>query len=367
MIGHGAYGKIDQSIKGVISNPTKAHNALALVKPRLADLPLHLLQEFVLPNLSDDEADQLIALQYENVKSILKLWSPRRRLKLLQRALRRTDPAFDNNYLLRYSASKGFYDVVELLLNYQSVDPKAHDNWALILAKENGHAGVYELLCKHVGNKSDLDDYGSSYSLLMDLVTTVPDAPWKYSQQRRDLQLLLDSSTKILPFLKDGIFMAIDYNRNDLAKIMLDFVAFDRSFFNHLVLIKQLAAGNSLYDLRKIDPFTISEKSLFLQAVENQNVELANFMLDEGIHWIHLSILMLSFKKSILIEACDQISQQIGIPTELAYELNKLEIRIRSILHLQILYEMWYLVFSLNYIFFNIMIKFGSWLLFIFR
>ena len=231
-MGHMAYGNIDQSIKGVITNPTKAYNALALVKPRLADLPLHLLQEFVLPNLSDDEADQLIALQYENVKSILKLWSPRRRLKLLQRALRRTDPEFDNNYLLRYSASKGLYDVVELLLNYQSIDPKAHDNWALILAKENGHAGVYELLCKHIGNKFDFDDYGSSYSLLMDLVTTVPDAPWKYSQQRRDLQLLLDSSTKILPFLKDGIFMAIENKRNDLAKIMLYFVVFDRSFFN---------------------------------------------------------------------------------------------------------------------------------------
>lgn len=302
MIGHGAYANMDKSINGVIIDPTKAHNALALVKPHLADLPLHLLQEFVLPYLSDDESDQLIASQFQNVKSILKLWSPRKRLKLLQRALRRTDPAFDNNYLLRYSAAKGLYDLVELLLKYQSVNPKAHDSWALILAEENGHAGVYELLCKHIGMKPDVDDDGSSYSLLMNLVTTVPDAPWKYAQQRRDLQLLLDTSTKILPFLKDGILMAIEHKRNDLAKIMLYFVAFDRSFFNHMVLIRQLAAGNSLIDLRKIDPFTISEKSLFLHAVEKQNVELANFMLDEGINWIHLSFLGMSFRQSMLMQ-----------------------------------------------------------------
>lgn len=359
MISHeaSATASIDPSLKGVISNPNNLHNINALVKsPGLADLPLHIIQEFVFPNLSDDESDQFISSQYGDLKAILKLWNPRKRLKLLQRALRRTDPAFDNNYLLRYSAAKGLKDVVELLLKYQSVDPKARGNWALILAAENNHADVYDLLCKNIGTQSGLKDHGSSYSLLMDMVNTVPDEPWKYGQQRRDLQLLLDTSTKILPYLKDGIVMAIENKRTDLAKIMLYFVAFDHSFFNQMVLIRQLAAGNSLTDIRRIDPFSVSEKSLFLHAVEHQNVELANFMLDEGIHWIQFPFLNIYSRKLTFLEASDIISQQIGNPVELTNQLHELGMRIQYILQTQVFYRVYFILFATNYLLYRFLI-----------
>ena len=72
--------------------------------------------------------------------------------------------------------------------------------------------------------------------------------------------------------------------RTELASILLFFVAFDHSYFNHMVLFRQLAAGNSLRDVRKLDPFTNEEdESVFLKAILNGNKELANLILDKAI------------------------------------------------------------------------------------
>jgi hypothetical protein len=106
---------------------------------------------------------------------------------------------------------------------------------------------------------------------------------WKVRQQLVDLQLLLDTSTKILPFLESAISETIRLGKTELAKAMLFFVAFDHSYFNHMVLIKQLMRGNSYRDIRKINPFANGRNSLFVQAVRKGNVELANLILDKSL------------------------------------------------------------------------------------
>jgi hypothetical protein len=213
--------------------------------------------------------------------------NPKRRLKLLQEALERNDPAFDDNYLLRYAAARGMEDVVKLLLNYSSVDPTAKDNWALILANENQHNEVYNLLAQRLPENyldtGQISGPNSSQALLLDLIRAEDGVAWKKVQQYRDLQLLVDTSTKILPYLERAISEAIILGKTELAKMMLFFVAFDHSYFNHIVLIRQLMRGNSVKDLRKINPFLHGEGSLFAEAVRSGNVDLANLILDKAI------------------------------------------------------------------------------------
>jgi hypothetical protein len=93
----------------------------------------------------------------------------------------------------------------------------------------------------------------------------------------------LETSTKLLPHLEDAVIDAIKLGRIELAKIMLFFGAFDHSYFNHMVLFRQLAAGNSLLDLRKLNPFSKEDESVFLNAISNGNVELANLILEKGL------------------------------------------------------------------------------------
>jgi hypothetical protein len=50
-----------------------------------------------------------------------------------------------------------------------------------------------------------------------------------------------------------------------------------------MVLIKQLMRGNSFRDIRKINPFANGCNSLFVQAVMDGNVELANLILDKSL------------------------------------------------------------------------------------
>jgi hypothetical protein len=217
----------------------------------------------------------------------------------LKKALERNDPAFEDNYLLRYAAAKGMKDIVELLLKYSSVDPKAKDYWALTLAKENKHQEVYNLLVQRSPENDIEADRNfrlsstrqfrrsftrhSSKALLFDLINAESHNRWKEIQQLRDLQLLLDTSTKILPSLERAICQAIFLGKRELAKAMLFFVAFDHSYFNHIVFIRQLIRGNSFQDIRKIDPFLRGNDSIFVNAVRNGNFELANLILDKAL------------------------------------------------------------------------------------
>jgi hypothetical protein len=52
--------------------------------------------------------------------------------------------------------------------------------------------------------------------------------------------------------LEEAIVEAIRLRRTELAKIMLFFVEFDHYYFNPMVLFRQLTAGNSLLDIRKL-------------------------------------------------------------------------------------------------------------------
>jgi hypothetical protein len=178
-------------------------------------------------------------------------------------------------------------DIVQLLLTFPSVDPRAKDNWALILAKENKHEEVYNLLVQRSPEndiETGLIDYSnSSYDILSDLIHAQPDVAWKEIRQLRDLQLLLDTSTKILPYLEYAISDAITMGKTELAIMMLFFIAFDHSYFNHIVLIRQLMRGNSFKDIRKINPFRYGNESLFVKAVTNGDAQLANLILDKAL------------------------------------------------------------------------------------
>jgi hypothetical protein len=123
----------------------------------------------------------------------------------------------------------------------------------------------------------------SSYDILTDLIHTQPDAVWKEIRQLRDLQLLLDTSTKILPYLDDAISDAIIMGKTEAAIMMLFFVAFDHSYFNHIVLIRQLMLGNSFKDIRKINPFLHGNESIFVKAMRGGDLKLVNLILDKGV------------------------------------------------------------------------------------
>jgi hypothetical protein len=72
--------------------------------------------------------------------------------------------------------------------------------------------------------------------------------------------------------------------------MMLFFVAFDHSYFNHIVLIKQLMRGNSFKDIRKINPFLYGDESLFVYAMRSGDLKLVNLILDKGVKWNPLQI-----------------------------------------------------------------------------
>jgi hypothetical protein len=256
----------------------------------LNDIPDHLLEDYIFPYLSANEIDNFmssLSSDYDHVKSIIKIWNPRKRLKLLKKELERIDPSFEDNYLLRYAAAKGMKDIVHLLLQYPSVDPTAKDNWALILARENNHKEVFNVLAQHLSEHDSetgrINRLKSSRALLSDVIHADFQVASNRAWAWKDLKLLLETSTQILPHLEEAILEAIRLGRTQLAKIMLFFVAFDLSYFNHMVLFRQLAAGNSLLDIRKLNPFAKEDESVFLNAISNGNVELANLILEKGL------------------------------------------------------------------------------------
>ena len=138
-------------------------------------------------------------------------------------------------------------------------------------------------LSKHDIETGRINHLKSSRALLSDIIH--PDFKVASNSARawKDLKLLLETSTKILPHLEEAIVEAIRLGRTQLAKIILFFVAFDHSYFNHMVLFRQLAAGNSLLDIRKLNPFAKEDESVFLNAISNGNVELANLILEKGL------------------------------------------------------------------------------------
>jgi hypothetical protein len=288
-------------------------NAANRKQVNLNDIPAQSLADQVLPYLSTEDSHNSLSSQFDHIKSILKIWNPKRRLKLLKKALENNDPAFEDNYLLRYAAAKGMKDVVELLLTYSTVDPRAKNNWALILAKENKHEKVYQLLVQKLPFHYTGRNFGrnSSKALLFDLINAKSDNKWEEIQQHRELQLLLDTSTKILPHLKNAISEAIRLRKTELAKMMLFLTAFDHSYFNHIVLIKQLIRGNSIYDIRQIDPFLNGRESIFVSAVRSGNVELANLILDKVNPFPRLILTSLFWERFTNLQRAAKISSDI--------------------------------------------------------
>ena len=242
-----------------------------------------------LPFLTEEDIENFqLSLYYDKVSALLKvalkIRNPRTRSRLLRKYLKRYDQSYQQNYLLRFAAAKGMVDVVEILLQYSGVDPAAKKNWALIMAKENNHEAVCNLLVEP-DIENGLDNVGTSKSLFEDIINSGERTPLQLAQDIVDLQLLLETSTKLLPHLKEGIINATRDKKNDLAKSMLYFISFDHSYFNNLVYLRQLAAGYSIRDLRKIDPFDDINDSLLIVAARAKNFEMMNFILDKTLKW----------------------------------------------------------------------------------
>ena len=292
-------------------------------------IPQHILDQKIISYLTQKDIRNFQLFLYKKVFAVLKIRNPQKRSTLLRKYLMRYDPSYYQNYLLRLAAAKGMFDVVEILLQYPGVDPSAKNNWALIMARENKHLRVYNLLAdfhRDLELGLGLGEEGSIESILMGIIDSGAQMSVDIGQDCLDLNLLFKTSTKLLPHLKQGIIHAIEVKRNELAKIMLYFVSFDYSYFNHMVYFKQLAAGNSILALRKIDPFVDTNNgSLIIAASRSKNVEIVNFILDKGLKWNPLTILRWYYCKRwfILERAHDLLAtdlengEQDLIPTDL--------------------------------------------------
>jgi hypothetical protein len=257
------------------------------------DIPPDLLNTNIFSYFSTEDRNIMLSPQYDQIKSILKISNKSRRLELLKEAIEDIDPSFEDNYLLRYAAAKGMKDVVELLLTYPSVDPRAKHGWAFILSKENKHEATYNLLMER-SIQNDISPALPVYSadILYDIIYADANGTWDKIREQNDMQLLLETSTKISPHLIYAIYESIYSGKTELAKLMLSFAAFDNSHFNHKVLMKQLMCGYSVRDIRKVDPFLYraDRPSMLVSAMEKQNLELVNFILDNGIKWNHSKV-----------------------------------------------------------------------------
>ena len=70
------------------------------------------------------------------------------------------DPAFEDNYAIRWSASEGHLDVVKYLMSLDSkdgIDPTAEDNEAIRCAAQEGHLHVVKYLMEEVDSTYDID------------------------------------------------------------------------------------------------------------------------------------------------------------------------------------------------------------------
>ena len=257
-------------------------------------IPQHIWAQKIIPYLTQKDLLNFQLSLIKKLSAVLRIRNSRKRFRLLKKYLKHYDPSNQQNYLLRFAAAKGMFDVVEILLQYPGVDPTAKKNWALILARENKHMRVYNLLADFHQDLElglGLGEDGNSQSLLMDILDSGANTSVGIEQDIIDLKLLLKTSTQLLPDLKQGIIHALQIKRNDLAKIMFYFVSFDYSYFNHMVYFRQLAAGNSIWNLRKVDPFDDPNVPVIILAVRSNNLEMVKFILDKALKWNPFTII----------------------------------------------------------------------------
>jgi hypothetical protein len=93
----GSSATATQSDRQIVSYP--ANRKQANQRTSINNIPGHLLADQVFPYLSTEDTDNFLSSPFAHIKSILKIWNPKRRLKLLKKALENNDPAFDDNYL----------------------------------------------------------------------------------------------------------------------------------------------------------------------------------------------------------------------------------------------------------------------------
>ena len=71
------------------------------------------------------------------------------------------DPAFDNNYAIRWSAQAGHLDVVKYLMeevdSKYGINPADCGNWAIRCSATNGHMDVVKYLMEEVDSKYEID------------------------------------------------------------------------------------------------------------------------------------------------------------------------------------------------------------------
>ena len=82
-------------------------------------------------------------------------------VEIVRLLLAHIDPGADKNYAIRLASKKGHYDVVNLLLICDRVNPSDYDNYAIKLAIENGHQEIVKLLI----SKTDMSSLSEFYHI----------------------------------------------------------------------------------------------------------------------------------------------------------------------------------------------------------
>jgi hypothetical protein len=109
-----------------------------------------------------------------------------------------------------------------------------------------------------------------------------------------------------------------------------------------MVLIKQLMRGNSYRDIRKINPFANGRNSLFVQAVRNGNVELANLILDKSLKPNPIQPLLctdLYTTRYKNLDIASNIAARITIRTAINSPMDRLRFRLGRILMKQLIFK----------------------------
>lgn len=182
------------------------------------------------------------------------------------------DPSFLNDYLFRWAAATGWTELAEILSNDHRVNIYSNDNWAYILAKENDQSEILDLFQQLDPKISNLNPNRSSFRILLDILESNYDKAPQMLQSRSDLLLLLETSHQVRESSIIAICLAIQSGNQGYIKMLLDFFVFAKSY-----------PWSS--KIPKVDPFLDYPPAIFLLAIKEKNLEIANLILDKSLRF----------------------------------------------------------------------------------
>ena len=205
--------------------------------------------------------------------SLLKKWNRKKRLlksDTFNALYAKIDPSFQNDYLFRWAAATGWTELAKLLSKDHRVNIHSKDNWAYTLARENDHSEILELFQELDPEMLVSNHIGSSNQLLLDILESNFDKISQILESRNDLQLLLETSLQLRKSAVVAICLAIQSGNQEFIKILLEYFVFGKSY-----------PWSS--KITKVDPFIAHPMSIFIEAIRERNVEIANLILDKSL------------------------------------------------------------------------------------